>query len=296
MEITQIKVKDILPDQDQPRRLFAADKMRQLQKSIKAHGIKVPLTVHDLGNNKYLIVDGERRFRSAVALEMKEVPAIVEKQTSNSDRLIEQFHLQEMKQEWTPIERAMAVDNLATSLNLTLRQASELIGASESDVTRFTQFAQIADKTKYVQTEMPLDYAASFLATRRLAKRLSLEILKEAFPLSSEKKIESVLIELIKNGDIINRRDFVRIKDSLVKEPKLLTKFMAGQLTPQKMYISSKAEGATALRRAAQYAGYTSGWIDTFLKTKDVPLTSFDISAFKRARASIEQVLNLVAE
>lgn len=61
----------------QPRRYFDPQKMEQLELSIKEHGILEPLLVRSIGNDQYELVAGERRFRAAKDLGLKEVPVVV---------------------------------------------------------------------------------------------------------------------------------------------------------------------------------------------------------------------------
>lgn len=289
-----IKVKDIIADENQPRRYFPADKMKVLKESIRKHGVLSPITVQDLGNSKYLLVDGERRFRSVVELNLKEVPATVEAQTSDADRLVHQFHLQEMHEGWTPIEKAIAVQNLSTALNLSLKEAAKMTGATESDISRYIKFAEIVDKANYVKNEIPLDYAPFYRQLRNQAKLISLNELQEAFPLSSEKAVEHRLTEMIKEGTVKNRRDLVRIKDAMVKEPKMLAVFMSGKkITPDEMYLQSKAQGAAALRRTVQSSQYVRSHGEVFLKLKDVKVSDRQIDLFKQARETLDQLIAL---
>lgn len=66
-----------MPNKEQPRRYFAADKMAQLVASVKEHGILEPLIVRPTGAGKYELVAGERRLRAAKELELAEVPVVV---------------------------------------------------------------------------------------------------------------------------------------------------------------------------------------------------------------------------
>ena len=84
-------------DENQPRKYFAADKMHTLKESIKKHGIKVPVVVEPIGNGKYRLIDGERRFRAESELKLKVVPAIIEEPKNATERLIEQYQLSNTK-------------------------------------------------------------------------------------------------------------------------------------------------------------------------------------------------------
>lgn len=70
----------------QPRHYFAPDKLEQLVRSVKQHGILEPLLVRPMPKNQYELVAGERRYRAAVALNLEQVPVVI-KQLSDSEAL-----------------------------------------------------------------------------------------------------------------------------------------------------------------------------------------------------------------
>ena len=81
-----VAVESILLPQQQPRRYFDPDKLKQLTQSVKEHGILEPLLVRPVGDNKYELVAGERRYQAAQIASLKEVPAVI-RELSNSDAL-----------------------------------------------------------------------------------------------------------------------------------------------------------------------------------------------------------------
>ena len=75
-KLREIKVSDIEPDPDQPRRDFKPEQLQALANSIKEHGVLQPIVVTKDGN-KYKIVAGERRWRASKIAEIEKIPAIV---------------------------------------------------------------------------------------------------------------------------------------------------------------------------------------------------------------------------
>jgi ParB family transcriptional regulator, chromosome partitioning protein len=71
---------------EQPRHYFDPDKLEQLRQSIAQHGILEPLLVRPLSPNKYELVAGERRYRAALQLNLREVPVVI-RQLSDEDAL-----------------------------------------------------------------------------------------------------------------------------------------------------------------------------------------------------------------
>lgn len=74
---TQIKLSDIVLPQQQPRRYFDPEALKELVSSVKQHGILQPLLVRPLGSGKYELVAGERRYRAAQSVELEVVPVVV---------------------------------------------------------------------------------------------------------------------------------------------------------------------------------------------------------------------------
>ena len=76
----EIKIRDIHPNQYQPRRDFDLDKLQELADSIKEHGVIQPIVVTPF-NKGYQIVAGERRWRAASMIGLKEIPAVIKEYT-----------------------------------------------------------------------------------------------------------------------------------------------------------------------------------------------------------------------
>ena len=77
VETQTLSVEAIQLPSRQPRRYFDVEKLQQLTESVKVHGILEPLLVRDLGNEKYELIAGERRYRAAKGAGLAEVPVVV---------------------------------------------------------------------------------------------------------------------------------------------------------------------------------------------------------------------------
>src|SRR4051812_45108449 len=116
-----VPLSKIQPDPEQPRRNFPVEDMATLISSIKKHGIQSPLHVEAVGDG-FMLEDGERRFRAAKELKLKEVPVIVQEAKSATERMIIQFHLQEQHKAWTATEKATAVHRLSETMGTSVRE------------------------------------------------------------------------------------------------------------------------------------------------------------------------------
>lgn len=288
-----LSITKIIPDENQPRKYFNAEKLKTLKNSISQHGIVNPLVVQEISKDKFLLVDGERRFRAATELKLKEVPVLIEKPQKETDRLVRQFNIQEQHESWTPVEKAIAIDRLSVQMGLSLPQTCKLLNVTEGDARRYVAFSAVIDKDTWVKNEVPLDYAQGIAALKAAVRRLSEAELEKEFDRAGEKKLELRIIQGIKHGDIARRSDLVRLKDAFTKSPKAITEYLTNsKATPASLYISTKAKGAYNLRNAYMSAGYVVYHGNEFLKVRDVKLSAANISNFK---AAIEVLKELVA-
>ena len=128
---TLIPLNEIINNSDQPRKFFDSDNIAELAESIKNHGIIQPLILKK-HQKKYIIIAGERRWRAAKMLSLKEVPAIV---MDLSDKEVLEISLIEniQRQDLNPIEEALAYRKLIDEFNLTQQELSQRIGKSRVD-------------------------------------------------------------------------------------------------------------------------------------------------------------------
>ena len=128
-----ISLNKIKSNIDQPRKSFDNEKIAELAESIKNHGIIQPLILKE-NDGGYIIVAGERRWRAAKMVGLKEVPAIVmdltEKQVLEIS-LIENIQRQDLN----PIEEALAYKKLLSDFDLTQEELSQRIGKSRTAIT-----------------------------------------------------------------------------------------------------------------------------------------------------------------
>lgn len=292
-EIVMLSLKDIVPDEHQPRSYFDAKKLASLKDSVNRYGIKNPLIVDKVGS-KYLLIDGERRFKVAEDLGLKEVPVIVEEPKSETERLIEQFHIQEQHESWTPTEKALTFWKLCDLMKIPTVQAARLLSLDIDTARRYASFAQIVDKNAYAKSEIPLDYVDYINSVRKSAKLLTVNKLEEEFTRTDEKKLEAVLIARVKNGQISNRQGFTKIKDSFYQDPKTINEFMTTQISPDKLFIKTKASGARAARNINNNSRNLFTFISEFMNQKEVSLDESIIKQVKQLKTKIDKLLESV--
>lgn len=131
--IHNIKISEIEPDKDQPRRIFEGDALNELSESIKRYGVIQPIIVSKK-ENYYQIVAGERRWRASKLAGLTEIPAIIrndDEQKNKEIALIENIQREDLN----PIEKARGIKQLMDQYSLTQAQVADIIGKGRSTVT-----------------------------------------------------------------------------------------------------------------------------------------------------------------
>lgn len=211
-EALMVPLSKIVPDVDQPRKNFDAARMAELINSIKENGILSPLIVEKFPDGTYVLEDGERRYRAAKEIGLKEVPVYVTTQKNSTERLIMQFHLQEQKQGWTPIEKAIAVGRLAEEMGLTAPKMARLLSLPDRTITNYMAFSSLIERKKFEREEIPLDYADKITGLKKTIANIY-KSKEEKFSKDTESDIENAVISRVKRGEITSRAQINHFAD-----------------------------------------------------------------------------------
>lgn len=126
--VQKLKLIEVEPNRDQPRRNFDEEAIEDLSNSIKEYGVIQPIIVTKQ-DNYYKIVAGERRWRASKKAGLTEIPAIVrdyDEQRNNEIALIENIQREDLN----PIEKATAIRELLDKYNLTQQKLADKLGIS----------------------------------------------------------------------------------------------------------------------------------------------------------------------
>jgi ParB family chromosome partitioning protein len=140
--LKQIPVEFLQRGQYQPRREFNSDSLQELADSIASQGLIQPIMVRGIGQDKYEIIAGERRWRAAQLAGLDEIPAMVRDisdQATIAMALIENIQREDLN----AIEESQALIRLQDEFNLTQQQVAEAVGKSRSAVTNLMRLAAL---------------------------------------------------------------------------------------------------------------------------------------------------------
>ena len=109
--ITLIGPEQLDRNPENPRLIFRREELEQLQESIKNQGILVPLTVYEDGR-RYVLLDGERRWRCSLKLGLTQVPVIVQPKPDRLQNLMMMFAIHNQRRDWDPLPTAYKLRDL----------------------------------------------------------------------------------------------------------------------------------------------------------------------------------------
>lgn len=149
---TMLKLSELEPNRDQPRKRFDESGMTSLADSIARHGIVTPLTVRKLDEGRYRIIAGERRYRAARLAGLTEVPVIVldaDELRAAEIALVENLQRADLN----PMEEAEGYRSLIDRYDLRQEDVAERVGRSRSAVANALRLLELPPELAAMVTE-----------------------------------------------------------------------------------------------------------------------------------------------
>lgn len=140
--LKQLAVDEVVPSRNNPRLLFDPEPLEVLRDSIRDKGVLVPITVYPLkGQDKYGILDGERRYRCCADLKAEglelDIPANVVDPPSRVAGLLYMFSIHQYRQQWELMPTALSLETVMNELKeRDTQKLSKLTGLSEAQLER----------------------------------------------------------------------------------------------------------------------------------------------------------------
>ena len=143
-QIVELKIVDVEPNKDQPRKEFDKEKLDELADSISKHGVIQPIIVTKQGSI-YQIVAGERRWRASKQAGLKKIPAII--RNYDEIKIMEVALIENLQREnLNPVEEALGYKSLMETFSLTQDKISERVGKSRSAIANSLRLLNLPDK------------------------------------------------------------------------------------------------------------------------------------------------------
>lgn len=193
--VTEVRITDIEPNANQPRKSFDDEKLAALAESIKQHGVVQPLIVQQDGDS-YRIVAGERRWRAARRAGLETVPVIVR---DLSDRQVMEVALIEnlQREDLNPIEEAEAYEKLISEYGMTQEEVASVVGKSRPAITNSIRLLSLDDeiKSRLISGEISSGHARALLSLddKDLRRKAMQEIIEKGLSVRETERLIKVL-------------------------------------------------------------------------------------------------------
>ena len=186
-----IPVGRITPNPDQPRMVFDEAALQELSGSIKEHGVLQPILVRPLGDNRYQLVAGERRWRASKLAGLDTVPALVEE--LDDDTALEISIIENLQREdLSPLEEAGMYDRMIRDHGYSIRKLADKLGKDKGYLENRLRLADAPEEIRelvslrkdtlshaYELMKVPDERKRRRLAARVASGELSLVKLRE---------------------------------------------------------------------------------------------------------------------
>ena len=194
----------------QPRRDMRSDALEELAESIKEQGIMQPIVVRPVGQNRYEIIAGERRWRAAQLAGLAEVPALIRDvpdEAAIAMSLIENIQREDLN----PIEEAIALSRLQKEFELTQQEVAQAVGKSRAAVANILRLMALNPEVKKMLEygDLEMGHARALLSLGEL-DQLEVARMVTAKGLSvrqTESLVRQIQQEKEKGGKTVKRLD-----------------------------------------------------------------------------------------
>lgn len=210
-KLTELKLDDIVRDEEQPRRDFGGEALQALAASIEEHGVLQPIVVTK-EEDKYKIVAGERRWRAAKLIGLEKIPAII--RTLDAQNRLEISIIENAQREdLNAMELATAYAKLKSQFNLSAKEIADRVGKSESSIVNTLRLLNLPEFAKKTMVKEKLSEGVM----RPLA-RADKETIEEVLPKIVEegwtaRKVERYMSEHKKKSSTVAIKENIYIKE-----------------------------------------------------------------------------------
>lgn len=194
--ISEVELDKIVPNPDQPRRVFNEEALEELAVSIRSIGLVQPVTLRKLNDDSYQIIAGERRYRASMMAGLTSIPAYIK--TVDDDETMEMALIENIQREdLNSIEIALAYQKLIDTFSLTQEQLSERVGKKRATVANYLRLLKLPAEVQMgvKNKKIEMGHARTLVTLNDPVLQLSLynEILQEGL---SVRQVEAKVREL----------------------------------------------------------------------------------------------------
>lgn len=230
-ELKEIKITDIVRDEEQPRHDFSSEAIDALAASIKEHGVLQPIVVTK-EDGKYKIVAGERRWRASKIAGLTKIPAII--RTLDSQNRLELSIIENAQREdLNAIELATAYAKLKNQFNLSSEDIAAKVGKSEASIQNTLRLLNLPEDVKKIMVKEKLSEGVMRPLVSRdeeTIKKVLPKIIEEGW---TARRVERYFQDNKKksSASLIKKHEFHKDEDSLSSKYNTVVKISGRSLT-----------------------------------------------------------------
>ena len=164
-ELRKLPIEFLQPGKYQPRKDMSPEALEELASSIRSQGVIQPIVVRTVGDNKYEIIAGERRWRAAQLAQLDVVPCLIKDvadEAAVAIALIENIQREDLN----AMEEAQALERLMNEFELTHSEVAEAVGKSRTTITNLLRLNNLNDDVKLLveHGDIEMGHARALLA------------------------------------------------------------------------------------------------------------------------------------
>jgi ParB/RepB/Spo0J family partition protein len=205
---------------DNPRKVFRPAELEDLLESIRVYGVQVPISVYKEGR-RYVLIDGERRWRCSLKLNRKTIPALVQEKPSPLTNLLLMFNIHALREQWDLLTIALKLPKIISLLEAesgrtpTEREIEEKAGLPRAVIRRCKLLMALPEHYK----DQILDELAKPKSQQKFTEDLFIELeralttVQRAMPelVPDRDRVRQVLLKKFRSEVITNRVDFRKV-------------------------------------------------------------------------------------
>ncbi len=206
----KVKLSDIEPNRNQPRKNFDEEALAELAHSIEQHGVLQPLLVRPCPDGSYQLVAGERRWRASRMAGLSEVPVVIRDLT---DAQVAELALVEnlQREDLDPIEEALGFKELSEKYEYTQEEISNLVGCSRPAVANALRLLTLPEEiiTLISKKQLSPGHARAIMTIDDDALKISAAqtAVKEELSVRDTERLARSLLKEPKKGKKTKKRD-----------------------------------------------------------------------------------------
>lgn len=284
--LKQIPPTRIEPNPENPRLIFRQEEMETLMVSIAKHGIQAPITVYQ-DEDRYFLIDGERRWRCAKKLNLRDMPALVQDKPSPLENLLLMSNIHALREQWdyftiaSNLHRIIELFKKERGYTPNEIELSEATGLTRGQIRRCQLLLGLPDRfKKMLMKELELPKAQQKVSEDLFIEmEKSLKAVTKRLPEYEENidEIRDTLVKKFKNGAINAVTDFRQLSKIATAIDNLGIKQKTAKNALNKIFDSNNKVGIRDVyqrtvefeydeKKAAQQVLYLNEYFDEILE------------------------------